>query len=322
MELNRQIIKNQAKSLIKGKVIPLFLVYAIVFGMLTSGLWACYGAMFGIVFSTDDNAVYDSFTLDPDDDFNGGYYDQPEWDREFFDDFTGGQITPLPTATVDEGTMGMTVTMMLLALVAVVITFVFSGLSIPLIGVFIKLVRGEHNTFGKNLKYVFKTYFDSNYFKRIILIYLTNLAVGYASYLLIIPGVILSYCWYFAPYVIAEKPGIGLSRAWGNSNKITKGHKWELFKLDLSFLGWYLLIPLTCGLAAIYVLPYITTTKALYYENFKIRALQEFKVSEVDFMTEDERNQQYYESIVNANKQAKVSDFGSNESVEYFNNLH
>ena len=44
------------------------------------------------------------------------------------------------------------------------------------------------------------------------------------------------------------------------------GHKMDLFMLGLSFFGWYLLGVLTCGIAFIYVIPYVktTTTKFLY----------------------------------------------------------
>ena len=45
------------------------------------------------------------------------------------------------------------------------------------------------------------------------------------------------------------------------------GHKWEYFCLQLSFIGWYLLVIMTCGIALIWVYPYIQTINALYYRN-------------------------------------------------------
>ena len=39
--------------------------------------------------------------------------------------------------------------------------------------------------------------------------------------------------------------------------------------LELSFIGWWLLVALTAGIAFIYVWPYYRTTKAMYYENLK-----------------------------------------------------
>jgi hypothetical protein len=46
------------------------------------------------------------------------------------------------------------------------------------------------------------------------------------------------------------------------------GHKWELFMLDLSFIGWYLLglIPYVGYAAQVWSVPYIGMTKAVYYE--------------------------------------------------------
>ena len=48
-----------------------------------------------------------------------------------------------------------------------------------------------------------------------------------------------------------------------------KGHKWELFVLDLSFIGWNLLamLPVIGYAVQIWSMPYINLTYALYFEN-------------------------------------------------------
>ena len=44
------------------------------------------------------------------------------------------------------------------------------------------------------------------------------------------------------------------------------GQKWEAFVLDLSFIGWFLIGTLTCGVAGIfYVKPYVDATDAELY---------------------------------------------------------
>ena len=43
------------------------------------------------------------------------------------------------------------------------------------------------------------------------------------------------------------------------------GHKAELFLLDLSFLGWWLLSCLTAGIGFLWLAPYYRATKANYY---------------------------------------------------------
>ena len=96
MELNRQIIKNQAKSLIKGKVIPLFLVCAVV-SFLTSAS-SIFSTSFE--FDKDDGRFsfsqgYDfgdpfgSFDIDEFESDNENDSDDAQWDSGFFDDFAG-----------------------------------------------------------------------------------------------------------------------------------------------------------------------------------------------------------------------------------------
>ena len=37
---------------------------------------------------------------------------------------------------------------------------------------------------------------------------------------------------------------------------MTRGHKWNIFVLDLSFIGWFLLGILACGIGMFFVMPY------------------------------------------------------------------
>ena len=48
-----------------------------------------------------------------------------------------------------------------------------------------------------------------------------------------------------------------------------KGHKWDLFVLMLSFLGWALLGALTFGILYIWILPYMNTTLILFYDKLR-----------------------------------------------------
>ena len=47
------------------------------------------------------------------------------------------------------------------------------------------------------------------------------------------------------------------------------GHKGRLFWLDLTFIGWYFLVALTLGIAYLWVAPYISATKAAFYEDLQ-----------------------------------------------------
>ena len=65
---------------------------------------------------------------------------------------------------------------------------------------------------------------------------------------------------------IAQNRYQGPLAAIKESKQLMKGHVFELFKLYLSFIGWYLLTFLTLGLVSIYLIPYMTTTRAVYYQ--------------------------------------------------------
>lgn len=47
------------------------------------------------------------------------------------------------------------------------------------------------------------------------------------------------------------------------------GHKWRLFCLHLSFIGWWLLCILTLGIGMLWLAPYIQNSTAAFYEDLK-----------------------------------------------------
>lgn len=88
------------------------------------------------------------------------------------------------------------------------------------------------------------------------------------SLLLIVPGIIAAYRYSMAFYILLDHPEYGVGDCLRESKRITQGRKLELFKLDLSFLGWMLLssLPYVGFLASLWFTPYYTTTVTLYYE--------------------------------------------------------
>ncbi len=83
------------------------------------------------------------------------------------------------------------------------------------------------------------------------------------SMLLVIPGIIAAYRYRFALYCFIDDPDLTASECIAKSCELTSGHKGELFILDLSFIGWGLLSAIP--FVSIFVLPYIETTNAHYY---------------------------------------------------------
>ena len=87
--------------------------------------------------------------------------------------------------------------------------------------------------------------------------------------LLVIPGIIAAYRYSQAIFIMVEDPNKGIMQCIRESKEMMAGHKMEYFILELSFFFWMLLGGVTCGLAYIYVYPYMTVTFANYYNQLK-----------------------------------------------------
>lgn len=74
------------------------------------------------------------------------------------------------------------------------------------------------------------------------------------------------YSYFLVPYLMAEDPDLRARDAIGLSRAMMAGHKWECFRLGLSFLPWYLLDWVTLGLSAVlYTNAYRTATYTEFY---------------------------------------------------------
>lgn len=68
----------------------------------------------------------------------------------------------------------------------------------------------------------------------------------------IIGGIIKHYEYSMIPYILAENPSISKCDAFKLSKELTNNNKWNLFKVDLSMLGWTILKSLTLNLSGIF----------------------------------------------------------------------
>ena len=108
-------------------------------------------------------------------------------------------------------------------------------------------------------------------FWRIILLHiLTTVLIILWSLLLIVPGIIAAYRYSLATYVLLDHPEYSVVDCIRESKALTKGRKAELFKLDLSFLGWLFLssLPYIGYFLSVWVTPYYALTHAMYYERY------------------------------------------------------
>lgn len=85
------------------------------------------------------------------------------------------------------------------------------------------------------------------------------------SLLFVIPGIIKAFSYSATFFLLRENPNLDANEAITMSRKLMDGHKMEAFTLGLSFIGWWLLVIFTFGLAAFYVGPYVTVTMGEFY---------------------------------------------------------
>jgi uncharacterized membrane protein len=129
--------------------------------------------------------------------------------------------------------------------------------------VYLKIVKGEEIAVG-NVFYGFEDLWTA-----IKAQFFMGLFIWLWSLLLIIPGIIKAYSYSMTFFILAENKGMPVLDAITLSRKMMDGHKMDLFILFLSFIGWYLLVVITFGIAGIWVYPYCYATMTNFYLSVK-----------------------------------------------------
>ena len=128
--------------------------------------------------------------------------------------------------------------------------------------VFISLMRGKNKI---DVEDMFKGFRD-NLGRNLLLGFLANLFIVLWSLLFIIPGIVKAYAYSMAYYIANEHPEYDWKACLDESQRLTRGHKLDLFVLDLSFIGWYIVGSLCLGIGVLWVAPYHTCAKINYFD--------------------------------------------------------
>ena len=89
------------------------------------------------------------------------------------------------------------------------------------------------------------------------------------SLLFVIPGIVKAYSYSMAYYIKVDNPEYDWRQCIQASMNLMEGHKADLFVLDLSFIGWYIVGSLCFGVGTLWVAPYHQATRAQFYESIK-----------------------------------------------------
>ena len=80
-------------------------------------------------------------------------------------------------------------------------------------------------------------------------------------------GLMASFRYAMAPYLMAVDETLGPWAALKLSKERMHGWKWRLFCLKLSFLGWTLLCLVTYGIGSLWLQPYIAAAEACFFRD-------------------------------------------------------
>lgn len=136
----------------------------------------------------------------------------------------------------------------------------------------------------------------------------------YSLWCLTIVGIVIKrYSYMLVPYIIAENPKIKTLDAINLSRRMMDGHKWECFKLELSYIGWIILGTVTFGITEVlYSNPYRVATLTEYYVSLrKLAKKQEMpgieKLNDVYLYETAPQNvlEEEYKDVINALNKSK-----------------
>ena len=99
------------------------------------------------------------------------------------------------------------------------------------------------------------------------------------TFLFIIPGIIKAFAYALTPYLLVDCPDLSALQCIKLSNEMMKGHKFDLFYLYLSFIGWILLAILTLGIGMLWLIPYMQTSTASFYLDVKAQYQQKLEAN-------------------------------------------
>jgi uncharacterized membrane protein len=113
------------------------------------------------------------------------------------------------------------------------------------------------------------TGFKVKYGRNIGTLLLVGIKTVLWTILFIIPGIIKSYEYAIIPYILADDPEISSKEAFKKAKQMMNGNKWRLFKLQFSFIGWFILCVLTLGIGTFFLIPYENAAIAEFYVELK-----------------------------------------------------
>lgn len=175
---------------------------------------------------------------------------------------SASELTPEQIAIIAAAVIGAGLVITIIALVLKI--FVYNPLAVGAYR-FFRLNIEDNNTSLAVVKEGF-----GEYGRVFLTLFLRDLFLWLWFMLFFIPGIIKCYSYRLVPYIIKDNPELSATEVITKSREMMNGYKGKAFLLDLSFIGWFLLTGLTCGILGVFFTnPYYYNTGAALYADIK-----------------------------------------------------
>lgn len=201
----------------------------------------------------------------------------------------GGAIVAVPSIISSVSSAMPTWLAALIAMPLFVLSVFLGGpVDYAMARIYLKVARGNRNVDVKDVFVGFK----ENLAESVILGFMRDLYIFLWSLLFIIPGIVKSYAYSMAFYIMQDGEG---KKTWkaclDESQQLMDGYKGKLFLLDLTFIGWYILGALCFGVGALWVSAYHQEARAHFYEEL---LRDKYGLTDEDFEDDSDADDPYF----------------------------
>lgn len=175
---------------------------------------------------------------------------------EYLPNFSWGESLSLPV--LSGVLIVLLVLLAVLSVIAIALAVIGSAMDLGRRKFFVRLVHGEKNDF--NVLFHYFRHLGNAFVLRLLM----NIFTFLWSLLFVIPGIIATYSYSMAPYLMAKDPTLSPIAAIRMSKELMRGKKMDLFILQLSFIGWSILCLFTSGIGYLILAPYMQTAEAAF----------------------------------------------------------
>lgn len=144
-------------------------------------------------------------------------------------------------------------------------SFLLEGLCVyGMAHIFLAVVRGRRSTYEvRDLTVGFDQLGD------LLVLSLIKNIFQFLWMLVPVVGIVKYYAYAMTYYIKYDHPEYDFRTAITESRRMMNGHKWELFCLELSFIGWMIVGVLCLGIGTLWVAPYMRVAEVNFYEDLK-----------------------------------------------------